>query len=131
MILCSMIYYIFVKKNKDFIFIIFMLLIFNIMTVEFYVKINDCGIFKTVILIEFIIFSSICSILVLLNIFTILSFYGYKIYYKIYYNFNNHISSSNIIINIPQYAVPANETQFRNVQVLEASQVNITIGTKI
>ena len=53
-----------IKKYKLYDIILYsMIYIYNIFTINFYININDCGIFKIAIIIEFVIFCIISTII--------------------------------------------------------------------
>jgi len=98
--------------------------IFNSWSVVLYIKINNCGIFKTAVVIEFIIYSICCTLLILFSLLLIIIFFGYKLS-------SHNYKSPPVIISIPQIACPINNDQLMNINVPEAYQVNISIGTSI
>jgi hypothetical protein len=87
-------------------------------------NITKCGIFKTLILIEFIIFSIGCTLFIIFFLLLFLIISGYNLT-------RQRQNTNRVIINIPQTAVFINNCELVNARVPEAYQVNISIGTRI
>jgi hypothetical protein len=117
-------YYIKKKDSKYLDYITLFKFVFNIWTINLYMNITKCGIFKIIILIEFIIFSISCTLLILFSLLLSLIFSGYRLTRQTQ-------NTPQIIINIPQTAVFINNCELVNAQIPEAYQVNISIGTRI
>jgi hypothetical protein len=129
-LLCVYIYKIYIQKINEYKLgdIIFypVVLIFNIFTINFFININNCGVFKIVIFIEFVLFTTISALILL--ILCLISFL-YSIDMEIVFERPDNIA--HIINNIPQTAAPVNNIALVNVQIPEAQPVNISIGTRI
>lgn len=127
---CIYIYYFYILNNKGNKLydtckcIIFM---FNGFILHFYDNINKCGIFKIIILIEFFIFMMWCVLIASLFILVCLVI----LLYKMDESHHNRTNISQVIINIPQIAVPDNNIELVNIQIPEAREINISIGTRI
>jgi hypothetical protein len=119
------IYNSYIKKDSKYLDLITLFkLIFNIWTIKLYMNITKCGIFKIIILIEFIIFSIGCTLFIIFFLLLFLIFSGYHLTRQPQ---NTH----RVIINIPQTAVFINNCELVTAHVPEAYQVNISIGTRI
>jgi hypothetical protein len=67
---CIYLYKIYIKKINEYKLgdIIFypVVLIFNVFTINFFININNCGVFKIVIFIEFVLFTTISALILLI-----------------------------------------------------------------
>jgi len=83
-------------------------------------------VFKIVIIIEFIIFTTISALILLILCFIL---FLYLIDMEIVFEKPDNVG--HLIINIPQTATSVNNIIINNNQIPEAQPVNISIGTRI
>jgi hypothetical protein len=115
---------IYIKKMKEYNYYNFIKLsafIFNIWIIHIFIHFRKCGIFRPVIFIEFILFSLLCFI-ILLTFFNTLRIGSENIHQS---------NNDDVIIVIPQIALPANNIEATNIQLPQARQLNININNRL
>lgn len=109
------------KENKYYNFLLLGAFIFNIWIIHIFIHFKKCGIFRTVVVIEFILFSLLCFIILLIFFNTL----------RIGVENTPQTNNAETIIVIPQIALPANNIEITNIQLPEAYQVNISINNRL
>lgn len=116
---------IYIKKMKEYKYYNFVkvtIFIFNTWIINLYSNFRKCGIFRPVIVIEFMLYSILCFV-ILLSVFNTLRVQPQQ----------NKPQNNNteVIIDIPQLALPANNIEITNTQLPEAYQINISINNRL
>jgi hypothetical protein len=110
-----------IKENKYYNFVKVSIFIFNIWIINLYSNLEKCGIFTPIIVIEFMLYS-ISSFVILISFLNTL---------RIGPENTQHLNNAEVIIDIPQLALHANNIEITNTQLPEAYQINISINNRL